>query len=172
MPAVIKASKKGDAAIIKSIIKILSKEQIKVISSIFYNRELSQKAGNYTKIKPNNDDLKSIKYGIKFFGKLNKLDHVQALIVRDNKILATETNKGTKIMLSSIKKKTQGILIKFPKKKQDLRMDLPTIGLNTLKDCKRYGLKGIVLKANKNIFLDKSQSINFANRNKIFIKVV
>ena len=30
-------------------------------------------------------------------------------------------------------KKFGGILIKFPKKKQDLRMDLPTIGLKTLK---------------------------------------
>ena len=45
-----------------------------------------------------------------------------------------------------------GILIKFPKKKQDLRMDLPTIGLQTLKDCKKYGLKGIVLKSKKIFF--------------------
>ena len=48
-------------------------------------------------------------------------------------------------MLSKIKKKTDGILIKLPKKKQDLRMDLPTIGLKTLKDCKKYGLKGIAV---------------------------
>ena len=39
-------------------------------------------------------------------------------------------------MLSKLKKGSDGILIKLPKKKQDLRMDLPTIGLNTLKDCK------------------------------------
>ena len=35
-----------------------------------------------------------------------------------------------------------GILIKLPKKKQDLRADLPTIGLDTLKDCKKAKLKG------------------------------
>jgi UDP-2,3-diacylglucosamine hydrolase len=75
-------------------------------------------------------------------------------------------------MLSKLKKASGGILIKFPKKKQDLRIDLPTIGLNTLKDCKKYGLKGIVLKSKKNIFLDRSKSINFANKNKIFIKIV
>ena len=51
-------------------------------------------------------------------------------------------------------------------------MDLPTIGLNTFKDCKKYGLKGVVLKSKKNIFLDKAKCINFANRNKIFIKVI
>jgi DUF1009 family protein len=75
-------------------------------------------------------------------------------------------------MLSKIKKKTDGILIKLPKKKQDLRMDLPTIGLKTLKDCKKYGLKGIVLKSKKNIFLDKNKCVSFANRNKIFIKAI
>ena len=60
-------------------------------------------------------------------------------------------------------------MIKFPKIKQDLRVDLPTIGLDTLKDCKNAGIKGIILKSKQNIFLDKKKSISFANRNKIFI---
>ena len=75
-------------------------------------------------------------------------------------------------MLSKIKKNSQGILIKLPKNKQDLRMDLPTVGLQTLKDIKKYGLKGLVLKSKKNIFLDKKEVLNFANKNKIFIKVI
>ena len=75
-------------------------------------------------------------------------------------------------MLSKVKKNSQGILIKLPKNKQDLRMDLPTVGLQTLKDIKKYGLKGLVLKSKKNIFLDKNEVINFANKNKIFIKVI
>ena len=75
-------------------------------------------------------------------------------------------------MLSKLKKGSEGILIKLPKKKQDLRIDLPTVGLHTLKDCKRYGLKGIVLRSKKNIFLDKTKCINFANKNKIFICII
>ena len=74
-------------------------------------------------------------------------------------------------MLSRLKRNSNGILIKFPKKKQDLRMDLPTIGLQTLKDCKKFGLKGIVLKSKKNIFLDRIKCIKFANKNRIFILV-
>jgi len=172
MPSVIKAAKSGDAAIIKAIIKILENENIKVISSNFFNPELSLKTGNYTKLKPNTVDINSIKKGISYFNKLNSLDHIQALIVSDKKIIATEENQGTKKMLSKLKKTYGGILIKLPKKKQDLRMDLPTIGLNTLKDCKKIGLKGVVLKSKKNIFLDKAKCINFANKNKIFIKVI
>jgi DUF1009 family protein len=172
MPGIIRAAKSGDAAIIKAIIKILDNEKIKVISSIFFNPELTAKSGNYTKLKPNMSDNNSIKKGITFFNKLNELDHVQAVIVKDNTILATEDSQGTKKMLSKLTKKTEGILIKLPKRKQDLRIDLPTIGLQTLKDCKKYGLKGIVLKSKKNIFLDKSKCISFANKNKIFIKII
>ena len=172
MPSVIKAAKLGDAAIIKAIIKILENENIKVISSNFFNPELSLKTGNYTKLKANAGDINSIKKGISYFNQLNSLDHIQALIVKNNKIIASEGNQGTKKMLSKLKNASGGILIKLPKKKQDLRMDLPTIGLNTLKDCKKFSLKGVVLKSKKNIFLDKAKCINFANKNKIFIKVI
>ena len=172
MPEIIRASKLGDAAIIKTIIKILDNENIKVISSIFFNPKLTLKSGNYTKLRPNMGDISSIKKGITYFNKLNSLDHVQAVIVKDNNILAVEDQHGTKKMLSKLMKKSEGILIKLPKKKQDLRMDLPTIGLQTLKDCKKYGLKGIVLKSKKNIFLDKVRCISFADKNKIFIKII
>ena len=172
MPSVIRAAKIGDAAIIKAIIKILANEGIKVISSIFFNPELSLKKGNFSKIKPNKQDNLSIKNSQIYFNKINNLDHIQALVVKDSKIIAREGREGTKKMLSKLKINSNGILIKLPKKKQDLRMDLPTIGLQTLKDIKKHGLKGVVLKSKKNIFLDKTKCINFANKNKIFIKVI
>ena len=172
MPSVIRAAKIGDAAIIKSIIKILNNEGIKVISSIFFNPELSIKKGNYTKLKPNKQDLISIKKGKVFFNKTKSLDHVQALVVKGDNILAKEGKEGTKKMLSKLKKKSDGILIKLPKKKQDLRMDLPTIGIQTLKDIKKYGLRGVILQSKKNIFLNKNECIKFANKNKIFINII
>ena len=172
MPSVIKAAKIGDAAIIKSIIKILKKERIKVISSISFNPELSLMKGNYSKLKPNKQDIVSIKKGITYFNKTKSLDHIQAIVVKGGKILVKEGKEGTKKMLSKLKKKSDGILIKLPKKKQDLRMDLPTIGLQTFIDIKKYGLRGVVLKSKKNIFLDKSECIKFANKNKIFICII
>ena len=69
----------------------------------------------------------------------------------------------------SRKFKNKGVLIKFPKKKQDLRIDLPTVGIKTLKQCKAAGLKGIVLKAKQNIFLEKNKCIKFANKNGMFL---
>ena len=172
IPTVLKAAQIGDAAIIKAIIKILASEGIKVISSIFFNPELSLKKGIFSKIKPLKQDIESIKKGVAYFNKIDNLDHVQALVVKDGKIIAKEGIEGTKKMLSKLNRNSNGILMKLPKSKQDLRMDLPTIGLQTFKDIKKYGLKGVVLKSKKNIFLDKTKCIAFANRNKIFIKAI
>ena len=176
LPRIIRAAKLGDAAILKSIIRILSKEKIKVVSSISYNPELTISKGIFTKTKPNKEDLASINKGIKLLGKLNPYNHVQALVIEGSNVISKETSKGTKIMLQLVTKnkhkKNKSILIKFPKKKQDLRIDLPTIGLDTLKDCKKAGIKGIVLKSKKNIFMDRNKIISFANKNKIFIKVL
>ena len=95
--------------------------------------------------------------------------------MRSNKILKIEGKDGTQSMLKKIKKKKnllRGVLVKFPKKKQDLRIDLPTVGLKTLMQCNKAGLKGIVLKKKQNICLDKKKVINFANKNKMFISAI
>jgi len=174
LPKIIKAAKLGDVAILKTVISILKKENIKVISSITFNSELALSKGTYSKTKPNKEDILSIGKGIKLLNKLNPYSHTQGLVIKGNNVISKETSKGTKkmIQLISKNKKTKGILIKFPKQKQDLRLDLPTIGIDTLKDCKKAGIKGIVLKSKKNIFMNKSKSIRFANKNKIFIKVL
>ena len=174
LPRIIKAFKLGDAAILKELIKILAENKVKVIKSNFFNPELTLTKGNFTKIKPNKSDLINIKKGIKSLNNLNSHNHVQGLVVRNNTVVIKETSKGTKKMLQTINrtKYAEGILIKFPKKKQDLRADLPTIGLDTLKDCKKVNLKGIVLKSNQNIFLVKSKCIDFANKNRIFISII
>ena len=74
-------------------------------------------------------------------------------------------------IIKSIKRypRQNGVLIKFPKTKQDLRVDLPTIGINTFKDIKSKNLKGIVVKGNQNIILDRKDCFKFINKNKLFL---
>ena len=174
IPAIIKASKLGDAAILKEIIKILAQNKVKTENSLRYNPELALKKGNYSKIKPNNKDRSDIKIAIKTLNNLGQYNFSQGVVVRNKQLISVEGKDGTKKMLkdsTSKKFRNHGILVKFPKKKQDLRVDLPTIGLKTLKQCKATGLKGIVVKSKHNIFLDKDKCIDFANKNKMFITV-
>ncbi|MFL2886784.1 MAG: LpxI family protein [Candidatus Pelagibacter sp.] len=172
-PRIVKAFKLGDAAILKELIKILAEHNIKVIKLNFFNPELTMSSGNYTSIKPGKLEIMDIKKGIKYLNKLNAHNHTQGLVIRKGLLVAKETYTGTQKMLQNLKKlkNTNGILIKFPKKKQDLRADLPTIGLDTLKDCKKSNINGIVLKSNQNIILDKKKCIKFANKNKMFISI-
>jgi len=174
MPRIIKSAKLGDAAILKEIISILKKEKIKTISSLTFNPELSLKKGNHSKVKPNKENRIDINKAIKTLNKLSKYSFSQGAVARNKKIIAIEGKDGTQKMLSKCKSKKfrdKGVLVKFPKKKQDLRIDLPTVGLKTLKQCKSVGLKGIVLKSKCNVFLEKKKCISFANKNRMFITV-
>ena len=129
--------------------------------------------GNFTRNKPNFKDKIDISNALKALNKSNQYSHIQGAVSRNNSIIL-EKKEGTQKMLKKIKKVkniTKGVLVKFPKKKQDHRVDLPTIGLKTLKQCKASGIKGIVLKHKRNIFLDKKKSINYANKNNMFILV-
>ena len=172
MPRIIKSSRTGDAALLKEIIEIFKKEKITTVSSLFFNPELTLKKGIFTKIKPSKGDKADIKKAVSILNKLNKYNFSQGTVVRNNKLVAIEGREGTQNLLKRSKNKkfkNNGVLVKFPKKKQDLRVDLPTVGLKTLKQCKLAGLKGIVVKNKQNIFLEREKCINFANKNKMFI---
>ena len=174
IPQIIRSSKIGDAAILKEIIKILKREGINTVSSLTFNPELTLKKGNYSKVKPNREDRVDIKKAIKTLKRLKEYNFTQATVVSNRKVVAIEGRGGTQIMLmrcKSYKFRNKGVLVKFPKKKQDLRIDLPTIGLKTIRQCKSVGLKGIVLKSKQNVFLDRKKCISFANKNKMFITV-
>ena len=147
IPRIIKASKLGDAAILKELIKILSENKIKVIKLNTYNPELTLKRGCYTKLKPSGSDLITIRRGIQILNKSNSFNHVQALVINNHKVVSFEKRKGTKDMLKSLRKNIlhNKLLLKMPKSKQDLRVDLPTIGLETLKIVKRQILKELLL---------------------------
>ncbi len=174
IPRIVRSSKLGDAAILREIIKILKQERIITLSSLTYNPELTLKKGTYSKIKPNKEDNLDIKKAISTLGKLGKYTFSQGTVVRNNKVVVIEGKGGTERILKINRTKTQrnkGVLVKFPKKKQDLRIDLPTVGLKTLVQCKAAGLKGIVLKAKQHVFLEKNKCINFANKNSMFLTV-
>ena len=174
MPRIIKSAKLGDAAILKEIINVLKKENIKTISSLAFNPELTLKKGNYSTTKPNKIDKLDINKAIATLNRLGKYTFSQGTVVRNKKVIAIEGKGGTQKMLKKCKSKKfkkKGVLVKFPKKKQDLRIDLPTVGLKTLKQCKLAGLKGIVIKDKKNVFLERKKCISFANKNKMFILV-
>jgi len=96
LPRIIKASRLGDAAILKELIKILKENKIKVIKSNYFNPELTLKKGNFSIMKPSKLDLISIKKGIKSLNSLNAHNHVQGLVIKNSTILKKRNLKGYK----------------------------------------------------------------------------
>jgi len=181
LPKIIKSSKKGDAFIIKEIIKIFKKEKIQLISQTYFNKELSLKHGTITKKKLDLKSKRDFILGKKIIEELKTNNVGQAIVVRNNHIIAVENQHGTDSMLNRAHKilkkfynikKREGVLIKFPKTNQDLRIDLPTIGIKTVKKCAKIGLKGILLKSKCNILLDAKKIISFANKKRMFITIM
>ena len=105
IPKIIKASKIGDAAILKEIINIFKIEKIKTVDSLLFTPELSLSKGVQTKIKPNYEDKKDIQKAVLTLSRLNNFGFSQGTVVRNNKVLAIEGRGGTEGMLEKIKKK-------------------------------------------------------------------
>jgi len=181
LPKIIKETKKGDAYIINFITRLFEKEGFKIINQTFFNPELVLKKGNYTKIKPSKKNYRDINIGKKLVNNLKLKEITQGVIVVEGKVVLPEDLKGTDFMLDKAKKKLKkhiskkardGILLKFPKPNQDLRTDLPTVGIRTLIKCANLGLKGVVVKAKHNIFLDRKKALKIANKNKMFVSAI
>ena len=176
LPRLFSAFKKGDGNILKEIIKIFKENKIKVLDSMKFTPELVFKEKSINNVKINNLDKMSISKGISVVKSLSKFDIGQSVVINDGFVLAIEGPEGTdhtikrSLYLSKkYKLKSKSILVKFPKINQDPRVDLPTIGLDTVKNCINSNIKGIAVKRSKNIILDKDKIVNLTKKNNFFI---
>ena len=176
LPRLFSVFKKGDGNILKEVIKIFKENKINVLNSMKFTPELIFKDESINKLKTNDADNISISKGVSIIKALSKFDIGQSVIINNGYVLAIEGPEGTdetikrSLYLSKkYKLENKSILIKFPKANQDLRVDLPTIGLDTIKNCIKANIKGIALKRSQNIILDKDKIINLTKKNNFFI---
>ena len=175
-PRLFSAFKKGDGNILKEVIKIFKENKINVINSMKFTPELIFKEKAINNVIMNSSDKSSVSKGVNLIRSLSKFDIGQSVVINNGYVLAIEGPEGTdetiKRSLYLSKKyrlKHKSILIKFPKANQDLRVDLPTIGLDTVKNCIKSNIKGIAVKRSQNIILDKDRIIDLAKKNNFFI---
>jgi DUF1009 family protein len=96
---------------------------------------------------------------------------------KDDIVLAIEAAGGTDEMLAhlaALRRKRRirssgGVLVKAPKLAQDRRIDLPTIGPQTVENAARAGLAGIAVLADETIIADAAQVRQAADSARIFI---
>ena len=97
-------------------------------------------------------------------------------IIQNQLILGLEAIEGTDELLKRCKeykrKDDNGVLFKFSKQNQSNLIDIPLIGLDTMKNLKKYNYEGVFLQKNKCLILDKKKIIDYASQNNLFISSV
>ena len=146
------------------------------MNSMKFTPELVFNEKNINNIKVSNLDKTSINKGIQIIKNLSKFDIGQSVVLNNGYVLAIEGPEGTDEMIKrsaylskKLKLKNKSILIKFPKAGQDLRVDLPTLGLDTVKNCIKANIKGIAVKRSQNIILERDKIFNLTKKNNFFI---
>ncbi|MEG0730442.1 MAG: LpxI family protein, partial [Cetobacterium sp.] len=114
---------------------------------------------------------KTIKIGIEAAKALSKVDAGQTVVCKDSSVVALEGIEGTD---KTIKRAGElagedCIIVKMSRPQQDMRVDIPAVGIETVKKAIEIRAKGIVAESNKMLFLDSKDAIELANKNNIFI---
>ena len=163
----------GDNNLLTFCIKRIEDIGFKIINIKDVLPELFLGKGVFTKISPGNDIISDIKKGQKILDQISKFDIGQSIILQKGNVVGIEGVQGTDILIKNSKnyleKDSNAVLIKSIKQKQDLRVDLPTIGINTLQNCLKSNIYGVAFSANNTIFLDLKKIISYCNINKLFL---
>ena len=133
--------------------------------------ELTTNSQIYSPVTNETDYL--IQVGLEEARKLGAQDIGQAVVIEGINILARETRGGTNDLIRRAsglaRKKRNLILVKAKKPGQDRRIDLPTMGLETVQLAAEHGFSGIAIEAGHSLFVDKERAIAAADAANLFI---
>ncbi|MDR0677510.1 MAG: lipid-A-disaccharide synthase [Holosporaceae bacterium] len=164
----------GDDALLRAIAKLFQDEGFEVIDGTSLLKNVFFSEGVFSSRNPSASDYENIEVGLKAARELGLNDIGQAVMVRTKKILGKEDIRGTDFLIDNCGRLSGkgGILIKVSKPQQDFRLDLPTIGVNTIEKIRQNGFDGIVVEAHKCIIINKEEVIRKANEAKVFLIAV
>ena len=154
---------------------VLEKRGFRVLAAQDLAPELAfQTAGVQTKTKPTKSDMADIERAVEVSHTIGKMD-IGASTVVDKQVIAVEAAEGTAKMLERVvkmrakKSRASGVFAKMTKPGQDLRIDIPAIGVDTVRAVANAHLRGIVVNTKTCFIVDRENVIREANKAKIFI---
>ena len=179
LPKMLTEGKKGDDALLRLLVTEFEKNGFTVLGVEEIRNDFIVGEGVIGKIAPNSENLADIKCAIPIARTIGSLDIGQGVVVCDGITLAVEAQEGTDEMLKRVgslpenirgtKNSPKGVLLKCPKPIQEMRIDLPTIGMTSVKNAASSGLAGIALETGKSIILDRKNVIALADEMGLFI---
>lgn len=164
----------GDDGILRALIKEIETENMKVIGIQEVVPELLAKSGVLTKTKPDKEDENDIHRGVEVASVLGRLDVGQSVVIQQGLVLGVEGIEGTDKLLircgEYVRKGKAPVLVKLRKPQQDMRVDLPTIGVKTVENAHKSGVKGLAVHTGNTLIVNEEEVIKLADKYKMFIK--
>ena len=167
---------KGDDKLLQSISKFFLKNGYPLFDWKLICKDMFANEENITNLKPSKKAIANLNKGLNIFKTLGKADIGQSLIIQNQLILGVECIEGTDELIKRCfdykKNGDRGILLKLSKYNQHQDLDLPTIGVGTLENIKKFQYEGIYIEKNKCIILEKDKVIKYCNQNNLFISTI
>lgn len=154
LPRIIAEASKGDDALLRVVVSVFEDAGFTIIGA----HDVIAQAGGpdeiHTRARVGEHEADAIK-AVAAAREIGRLDIGQGAVVARGLVLAVEAQEGTSRMLRRVADLDPalrgspdaqcGVLAKLPKPIQERRVDLPTVGVETVSLCREAGLAGIAL---------------------------
>lgn len=179
LPRLAAAGARGDDALLGFIVKEMETRGFRVVGPNDVLQDLLAPRGLLTKKAPGEDDLRDIERARDVVATLGSLDIGQGAVIARGLVLAVEAAEGTDRMLERVaalpddlrghSHDRRGVLLKMSKPGQERRIDLPTVGLETMQRAITAGLSGIAVEANGALMLQREAMVAAADAAGLFL---
>lgn len=163
----------GDAAIFKTIVAFLEEQGFKIVGSDEIMQDMVAPEGPLGQLIPDRQAQKDIELGARIVKAIGTFDIGQGVIVKNGLVLGIEAAEGTDALIERcalIKGEGRGgVLVKARKPIQEQRVDLPTIGEQTIELIHQAGFAGIAVEAKQSLIVNRREVIRLADALNLFV---
>ncbi|MDB6453403.1 LpxI family protein [Falsirhodobacter sp. 20TX0035] len=157
VPRILAAMQSGDDGLLRAVVAVFEEAGFTVIGVSDIAPHLVPPEGVLAGAVTE-QDRRDTERAVQIVGALGGVDVGQGTVVAEGQCLAVETLPGTDAMLdwvAATRQGTGGVFFKAPKPEQDRRIDLPTLGVATIRRAAAAGLSCVAWEANGVILLDR-----------------
>jgi DUF1009 family protein len=177
VPRAIGLFRGGDGHLLAGVAGMFEERGFRVVGAHEIAPEILMPEGTVGARRPGEEDRADIARGLALLHATGPFDVGQAVVVAGGQILAIEAAEGTDLMLDRVAQLRRdrpapariGVLVKAPKRGQDPRVDLPTIGPETIERVVRAGLAGLAVTAGGAIVAERERVSAAADAAGIFV---
>jgi len=161
-----------DATVLSAIADELARSGVTLIDSTTHIQEHLAGPETLGSVKPSTQQQNDIAFGWPLLSKTAELHIGQSMAVREGDVIAVEAIEGTAALIQragTLCKRKGWTLIKTAADDHDMRADVPSIGVETIKQCVDAGCGCIAVGTGRVILLDSPEVIKVADAANIAI---